>query len=186
MRNLVLAATAACLSIFRPLARTAMVAIVCLAAASAASLFAPLAAFAQDGGTVTAPWGDWAVSTIDALLPVVLLAGSSVLTYAVSFAPAWIKENADLKLQERVNLAFQKFVLAAAAQTKGVIAGKELSIDMTNEVARMAAKFAIDQAPSLVRKATGGDNEALRRMILARMAEFGLVPEDFGAEDVTA
>lgn len=140
-------------------------------------------ALAQDN-TVSVPWGDWIVQVVDAMVEPVLLVLSTVVTYITAvYLPPWLNAIAGKRLQERVNEVLEKAVLSAAAQTKGAVAGKEVSLSVSNEVLRGAIEYAVELAPGLVKKATGGNMEKLVKMILARMAALGLAPKDMDISD---
>lgn len=147
-----------------------------------ATMFLPSFAFAQDGG-VEIPWGQWLVDAINASLPTVLLVLSSLVTVLVAkFAPAWLQVVIGDKLQRQINEVLEKAVLSAAAQTKNAVAGKTLSLAISNVVLLRAAQYAVEFAPKLVKKVTGGDGGALIKMIMARMEDLGLLPAGYDIE----
>lgn len=147
-------------------------------------LMIPLA-FAQDTGSITIPWGDWAVNAINFLLPTVLTLLGGVATYVIgAYVPPWLRAIAGTSLQARVNQILEKAVLSAVAQTKGAIMGQRLSIPIGIEVLRKAAQYAVDQAPELIKAASQDEVDQLLKMILARMEQWGVAPKNLDVNKV--
>ena len=134
---------------------------------------------------VSIPWGDWTVSAISALQPVVTLVLTGVTTYIMSaFVPPWIKAFAGDAAQRRINEVLTHAVQSGIAQTAGAVAGKRATIPIGSEILQRAAQYAIDQAPNLVTKAASGQIDNLLKMVLARMETAGVAPTDFDIKNV--
>jgi len=160
-----------------------------MAIALMAFLFAPGLAFAQDvvtlpeGETILLPWGEWVVALVNSVLPAVQLALTGIATWVVgTYVPAWLQQMAGKQAQQRVTEVLFQAMNSAAAQVKGAAAGKTLTIPVANQVLRKAGQYAVDQAPKLVKHATGGDSEALLKMLMARMEAMGLTPKGYSIE----
>lgn len=130
-------------------------------------------------GTVEIPWGDWLVDLVDAVMPTVLTLLGIMSLYVVTLLPPWVRVFVGEKVQAQINEVLEKAVLSAAAQTKGATAGKTLKLDVSSVVLARAISYAVELAPELVKKATGGNLDALMKMVLARMEDLGLVPAGF-------
>lgn len=145
-----------------------------------AILLAPGFAFAQEIGAVEIPYGNWVIAMVDVLLPLVLLVLASVSAWVVQvYVPPWLQQIAGAKAQQRVSEVLEQAVRSAAAQVKGAALGKKLSVPVANEVLRRAGQYAVNQAPELIKEATGGDTESLKKMLLARMEGWGIMPTEY-------
>lgn len=158
-----------------------------MALALVAFLFAPGLAFAQDTVTVpetiVLPWGEWVVAFVNSILPAVQLALTTIAGYVVTvYVPPWLQQIAGARAQQRVTEVLFQALNSAAAQVKGAATGKTLTIPVANEVLRKAGQYAVDQAPELVKHATGGSADSLLKMLLARMEAMGMTPKEYGIE----
>lgn len=140
-----------------------------------------------DVGSVDIPWGDWLAHIIDVLLPTVLTLLSGVATYVVgAYVPPWLRALGGAALQRRINEVLEKAVLSAVAQTKGAVIGKRLSVPVGIEVLRKALQYAVNVAPDLVKHAASDDINNLIKMLLARMEQFGIAPQQLDPTKVTS
>lgn len=152
-----------------------------------ASLFAPGLAFAQEvveiPQTIVLPWGEWVVALVNSVMPAVELTLTGIATWIVAvYVPSWLRQIAGANAQKRVTEVLFQALNSAAAQVKGAAAGKTLTIPVANEVLRKAGQYAVDQAPDLVKHATGGNADSLLKMLLARMEAMGMTPNSYGME----
>lgn len=132
---------------------------------------------------VVIPWGDWVLAGMNVLLPTALTVLSGVATYVIGkYMPPWMRAFAGDAAQRRVNQVLEKAVLSAVAQTKGAIAGKRLTLPVGIEVLRKAAQYAVDQAPELMNHAAKDQVDNLLKMLLARMEQLGVAPENLDVD----
>lgn len=130
--------------------------------------------------TVTIPWGEWLTGLVNVALPAVGTLLTGIASYVVAaYVPPWLKAITGQRGQQRVNEVINKAVLSAVAQVRGALLGKQLEIDVANDVLRRAMQYAVDQAPDLVKSAARDNVENLARMVMARMVEHGLLPADY-------
>jgi hypothetical protein len=136
---------------------------------------------------VTVPWGDWTVSALSAVQPIVTLALTGVATWIMAaFVPPWIKAFAGDAAQRRINEVLQHAVLSAIAQTKDAVIGKRATIPVGTDILKRAAQYAVDQAPDLVSHAAKGQVDNLLKMVAARMESYGVAPPDFDIKTAKA
>lgn len=136
---------------------------------------------------VTVPWGSWVSNALDVALPLFLTALTGVATYVVgAYVPPWLKAIAGTAAQARVNQVLEKAVMSAVAQTKGAVLNKRLTIPVGSEVLARAAQYAVNQAPELMKTATHNSSTNLMAMLLARMEQWGIAPENFDVKTVKA
>jgi hypothetical protein len=133
--------------------------------------------------TIVFPWGEWVVALVNSVLPAVQLALTSIAAWVVAiYVPSWLQNLAGASAQKRVTEVLFQALNSAAAQVKGAATGKTLSIPVANEVLRKAGQYAVDQAPDLVKHATGGNVDSLLKMLMARMEAMGMTPKEYGME----
>lgn len=132
-----------------------------LAAVAVALALSP--AFAA-GETIVIPYGDWIADAGDMalsiLVPVMMaLAGRWLAGISPDLAAALVQSRADRLLERAIGFGI--------SATAGAQRGRSLSVETGSAVLAEAARYAVDQAPTLVRRLGGAD--AIRRMILARL-----------------
>jgi hypothetical protein len=129
---------------------------------------------------VTIPWGDWIASGLSAVQPLVTLALTGVATYVMAaYIPPWLRMFAGTAAQARVNQVLEKAVSSAIARTAGAVAGQTTTIPIASSILDKAVKYAVTQAPELIKPAAKNSLDNLNNMVLARMQEKGIVPPEF-------
>lgn len=140
--------------------------------------FSPTPVFAQDGATVTVPWGDWLVwlageiSTVTSALVALLV--SVLLRFVPGALRAFIQDY-HIKAVEQLLARSVNFGLNAVQEAA---IGKTLSVPVGSKVVAVAAQYAIDHGPAWLIKWLGGADK-IPGMILARL---NLAPDATAAQ----
>ena len=129
------------------------------------ALIAPSVALAATGDTsVSVPWGDWVQAAVGLLNQIALPLVAAIVAWASRILPAalvgYLKM---LQVEQLLNRA----VGWGLSSVSGAAAGRELKVDVGNQVLAAALTYAIQHAPSLVEWA--GGSIALREKIIARL-----------------
>lgn len=140
-------------------------------------------AIAQDN-TVTIPWGTWLVQILTATKSAVVELLVVVLMFAVSavlaMLPAWVRDI----VQPIVNtMRFDQLVrnaaLSAIGATQGAAAGREATIEVTNELVRAGMRYIFENGSQKVLDFAGSGINQLAEKLLARLVDQGVVPPDY-------
>lgn len=136
----------------------------------AVPILAPVAALAQDAATstVTAEWGDWAANALLLVSTIVVGSVGAVLTWALRFLPAALRgiitQNLIKQVEQLLVRALQHSINMVAEQLRG----RELTIDVKNQVVAAALQYALDNAPAKLIEWMGGE-AGIRQKIEARL-----------------
>ena len=139
-----------------------------LGAITAAALFTPLPAMAADTATdtsITIPWGTWLSSAAGALIEVMVAALVAVVTWLASKVSTPIASLLKTLLTEQLLSRAVTYGINAVA---GAAHDKALSINVSNQVVRTAAQYALDHGPSWLIEWLGTPEE-IAEMIIARL-----------------
>ena len=114
-------------------------------AVALAAVLMPSVAFAQETGGVVIPVGDWAQA--------LLLTTLSVVTPAVAWALRGLPKHVRWILAAaRIEQLLTNALADAINRTAGAVAGKTYTLDTGLDIANKALRYAVENAPSLVRE----------------------------------
>jgi hypothetical protein len=132
-------------------------------AALAFMTFLPMAAMAQDvtSTVVSIPWGDWLSDVASTLIMVI----SAAVMWGLRQLPSRILSIFQTTQLDQLLL---KGIDFAINRTAGASKGRELKVDVANEVLATALRYAIEHGPKWMIKWAGGEL-ALREKIIARL-----------------
>lgn len=125
------------------------------------------AALAQDGsGVVTIPWGDLLATLLLYLQDTLLAALLAALTWVVGrVLPSWL---APIIGTARLEQLLTRAIDYAIATTAGAVKGQEVSVNVGNELAAKALRYAVEHGPGWLISWAGG-KELLAEKIVARI-----------------
>jgi hypothetical protein len=131
----------------------------------AAAVAEAVKAAAPPPAPVKLGWGDWIVQALDTLEPLILMLGPVLLLPLLDKIPGptgvLIRTFASRdRMQETLGRAL--------AATKGAAAGKQLTVDVGNEVAATYLQIAADEWPRWLKRAAGGD-EGIRKKVIGML-----------------
>lgn len=129
---------------------------------------------AGEADTVIVPVGNWADAILENAASLVAAALMAVFGWLLRALP---KQAVDIIRTLRVEQILARAVDYGINATRGAVRGKELTVDVGNEVIAKAMQRVIDSAPGWVIEWLGGI-EAIRKMIISRLPNLATEFED--------
>ncbi|UYN98345.1 MAG: hypothetical protein KIT02_10240 [Devosia sp.] len=118
---------------------------------------APVSAFAQDGTTVSLPWGDWLGDILTLLGTVLATAIGALLTWALSFVPATLRAYITDQMIKQVEQLLARAIGHGVNVAAGALEGKELTFDLRHQILADALRYAVEHGPAKLIAWMGGE-----------------------------